>query len=361
MYAAPRETRLVDSFSVGCVRPDRGPSEKIWFQILKNSSAFYAGFRIGQITGLIVHLNEGMDSEKKVQSAWRVCAVMVTYHPSPAIIANLPKVLAQVDGLVVIDNGSAQDEILGLRSSQQHLGFDLIENGENVGIAEALNQGVRWAKNEAYSWVILLDQDSQLTDHFVAKMFATWEVHPQRERIGSIHPTYVDPETGRGPKIRRAPDGGPVVSLTSGALMPMWVFDEVGLFSSTYFIDYVDHEYCLRVRAAGYLIADSKVAMLLHSAGHPRGNSFCGFKFRPTHHSVTRRYYISRNRIATYRAYFAVFPGWIGRIMYDDLRETVKCFLGEKDRRRKARSFLRGTWDGLTGRMGKREFGSELN
>jgi hypothetical protein len=47
--------------------------------------------------------------------------------------------------------------------------------------------------------------------------------------------------------------------------------------------------------------------------------------------------------------------------MYEDLRETVKCFLGEKDRAQKVRNFLRGTWDGLTGRMGKREFGSELN
>jgi rhamnosyltransferase len=302
-----------------------------------------------------------MDVEQHAQSAPRVCAVMVTYHPSTTIIANLPNVLAQVDGLVVIDNGSALDEILALRSSQQNLSFHLIENRENVGIAEALNQGVCWAKNELYPWVILLDQDSQLTDHFVAQMFATWEVHPQRERIGSIHPSYVDPETGIGPKVRRAPDGGPVVSLTSGALMPMWVFDKVGLFSSTYFIDYVDHEYCFRIRAAGYLVADSRVAVLLHSAGHPHANSFCGFKFRPTHHSAIRRYYISRNRVAVYRTYFPVFPGCIVRIMYDDVRETIKCFLGEEDRRQKARNFLRGTWDGLTGRMGKREFESELN
>jgi hypothetical protein len=35
--------------------------------------------------------------------------------------------------------------------------------------------------------------------------------------------------------------------------------------------------------------------------------------------------------------------------------ETAKCFLGEEDRGRKLRNFLLGTWDGLTGRMGKRE------
>lgn len=302
-----------------------------------------------------------MHAEDAAQAARQVCAVMVTYHPSAAIVGNLPKVLAQVDGLVVVDNGSTDDETLRLRRSQQNLGFHLIQNKENLGIAEALNQGVCWAKKQRYSWVILLDQDSELTEHCVASMFATWERHPLRERIASIHPSYVDPESGTRPKVRRAGDGGPVVSVTSGALMPTWVFDKIGLFSSTYFIDYVDHEYCFRIRAAGYLIVDSSTAVLLHSAGHPRESSFCGFKFRPTHHSAMRRYYISRNRIAVYRTYFGAFPRWIVTSMYDDFRETVKCFLGEKDRGRKARNFVRGTWDGLTGRMGKKEFGSGLN
>jgi rhamnosyltransferase len=302
-----------------------------------------------------------MNIEQQARPAQQVCAVLVTYHPTAAMVENLPKILTQVDRLVVIDNGSTDVESLALRSAQHNLGFHLIENKENLGIAEALNQGVCWAKSEGYSWILLLDQDSELTDNFVASMFATWQHHPQRERVASIHPSYVDPDTGEIPKVRRANDGGPVVSLTSGALMRSWIFDKIGLFSSKYFIDCVDHEYCFRIRAAGYLIADSRTAMLLHSVGHPRANSFCGFEFRPTHHSALRRYYISRNRIALYRTYFAVFPSWITRLMYDDLRETVKCFLREQDRGQKARNFLRGTWDGLIGRMGKKEFRSELH
>ena len=302
-----------------------------------------------------------MNIEQQARPVRQVCAVLVTYHPSAAMVGNLPKILTQVDRLVVIDNGSTEVESVALRSAQLKLGFHLIENKENLGIAEALNQGVGWAKSEGYSWVLLLDQDSELTDNLVASMFATWQQHPQRERIASIHPSYVDPNSGKIPKVRRAGDGGPVVSLTSGALMPSWIFDTIGLFATSYFIDCVDLEYCFRIRAGGYLIADSGTAMLLHSVGHPRTDSFCGFKFRPTHHGAIRRYYLSRNRIALYRTYFGVFPSWIARIMYDDLRETIKCFLREKNRSQKARNFLRGTWDGLTGRMGKREFGSELH
>jgi rhamnosyltransferase len=288
-------------------------------------------------------------------TAQSVCAVMVTYHPSAKMLENVSNALAQVQGLVVVDNGSNDNELDPLRVASQTLGFHLIENGENLGVAEALNQGVCWAMSNGYPWVMLFDQDSRITGGFVRQMFAAWESHPDRERVGSIHPRYVDPDTGIEPVVRRASDGGPVFSLTSGALMPAWIFDKIGNFASEYFIDCVDFEYCLRIRAAGYMIADSREALLLHAAGHPTRLTVLGFSFRPSHHSAERRYYISRNRVALYRKYFRVFPVWVLQSMNEYLRETIKCFVGERDRGRKFRNILLGTRDGLIGRMGRRE------
>lgn len=254
-----------------------------------------------------------------------------------------------------MDNGSNTDELDLLRDASQTLGFHLVENGENLGIAEALNQGVLWAKRKGYLWTILFDQDSEITDGFICQMFATLESHPDRERVASIHPRYVDPVTGVEPEVRRASDGGPVMSMTSGALMPTWIFDKIGWFATEYFIDFVDFEYCFRIRAAGYLIADSTQAVLLHAAGNAnRKLTFLGFSFRPIHHSAMRRYYMSRNRVAVCRKYVCIFPGWVLQFMFDSFRETIKCFVGERDRARKFRNFLLGTWDGLAGRMGKR-------
>ncbi len=293
-------------------------------------------------------------------TAQSVCAVIVTYHPSAKMLESMSNVVAQVQGLVVVDNGSNDDELDPLRVASQTVGFQLIENGENLGIAEALNQGVFWAKSRGYPWVILFDQDSGITDGFIDQMLASWKSHPDRERVGSIHPKYVDPETGVEPVVRRGGDGGPVFSFTSGALMPVWIFDKIGNFASEYFIDCVDFEYCFRIRAAGYIIADSRQAVLLHAAGHAnRRLTALGFSFRPSHHSAERRYYISRNRIALYRKYCRVFPGWVLQSMNEYLRETVKCFVGEQDRGRKFRNFLLGTWDGLIGRMGRRDTESE--
>jgi rhamnosyltransferase len=285
-----------------------------------------------------------------------ICAIIITYHPSLQMIENLSEVLNQAHGLVVVDNGSSATEISTLRKTSQAYGFHLIENRENLGIAEALNQGVRWAKSEGYPWVILFDQDSKLTAGFIAQMFATWESHADCARVGSVHPRYVNSETGVEPMVFRAKDGGPFTSMTSGALMPAWIFDKIGYFASEYFIDLVDCEFSLRIRSAGYLINDSRQAVLLHTAGNPKRISFLGFSYGPSNHSAMRRYYMSRNRIVVYRKYFFIFPRWVFHsLYYDFLRETVKCFLSEKNRMPKLRSFLLGTWDGLTGRMGKRE------
>jgi rhamnosyltransferase len=296
-----------------------------------------------------------MDRVGNTMTEQSVCAVIVTYHPAASMIENMPRVLAQVQGLVVIDNGSNAEELSRLRVASQSLGFHLIENRENLGIAEALNQGVLWAKSESYPWIILFDQDSRITDGFIDQMFADWRSHPTRERVGSMHPRYVDPNTGIEPTVFRAKDGGPVTSMTSGALMPTWIFDKIGLFPPEYFIDQVDTEYCFRIRAAGYLVADSRNTVLLHAPGYPKRLHFLFFSFEPTHHSALRRYYLSRNRVAVYRKYFRLFPGLVSHSMYMAFRETIKCLLAERDRPRKLRNLLLGTWDGLIGRMGKRE------
>jgi rhamnosyltransferase len=185
-------------------------------------------------------------------------------------------------------------------------------------------------------------------------MLETLGAHQHREKIASLHPRYVESGIDNNAPIKRAADGGPFVSITSGALLPVWIFDRIGYFASEYFIDDVDTEYCLRIRAAGFIIADSKHAVLLHSVGHPRYASLLGFRVRPTHHNAIRRYYISRNRITTYRKYFRIFPAWVMGAAYAAAKETAKSLIVEEDRVRKFRNFLLGMWDGLTGRMGKR-------
>jgi len=296
-----------------------------------------------------------MRDEQHKMTPRSVCAVIVTYHPLPRMLENFRTIFDQVDGMVIVDNGSSPNVLAFLRDASRNWGFLLVDNAENLGVAEGLNQGVRTAKEQGYPWVILFDQDSSINSGFVGQMFESWAAHSQRDRVAAIHPRYRDPKTGLEALVRRAKDGGPITSMTSGALMPAWIFDRIGWFASEYFIDCVDTEYCFRIRASGYLIADSVRAELAHAPGNSQLRTMLGFSFRPTHHGTMRRYYMSRNRIVVFRKYVTVFPHWALISLSDSMRETVKCFLGEPDRSVKLRRFLLGTWDGLTGRMGKRE------
>src|SRR5271168_4239515 len=97
----------------------------------------------------------------------RSSAIVVTYHPRSEYLENLASIRAQVDSLIVVDNGSTQDALSGMRRASAEAGFTLIENGTNLGIATALNLGVREAQRQGCDWVALFDQDSVLTDGFM--------------------------------------------------------------------------------------------------------------------------------------------------------------------------------------------------
>lgn len=284
-----------------------------------------------------------------------VCAVIVTYHPTVKMLEHMRAVQAQVQELVVVDNGSNSDEVAALRSGAQSLGFHLFENRKNLGIAEALNQGVGWAKERGYAWVILFDQDSKITEGFVREMFSAWEFHPHRQQVAAIHPRYADPDTGIELWVPRAADGSPILPMTSGTLMPLWIFERIGWFASEYFIDLVDWEYSLRIRVAGFLLADSRQAKLLHSPGNPTKVTILGRVFEHSQHDAVRRYYIWRNCIALNRKYLCSFPLWLLKADYRQLHDTVVCLIADDHRASHFRSLLLGTRDGLTGRMGKRE------
>lgn len=286
--------------------------------------------------------------------ASHTCAIMVTYHPDDATQKNIGKIMPQVGGMVIVDNGSDETELSPLRRIGELPKVTLIENGENLGIAEALNQGVLHAKSLGFSWVILFDQDSEATDGFMTQMFETWSLAPDREHVAAVHPRYVHPVTGVEPWYPRADDGGPFTSLTSGCLMPVWIFDKIGLFASEYFIDLVDTEYGLRTREAGYRLIDSKQAILLHTVGNPQRHRLFGIiPYGTSNHNSLRRYYYSRNWVVLFRRYFRTFPSWTGTGALGAMKETMKCFVGEANRLQKIRSVLHGVYDGFSGKMGK--------
>jgi rhamnosyltransferase len=290
---------------------------------------------------------------KSTMSKRSTCAVVITFRPQASVLDNLAQVRPQVDGLLVVDNGSPSALLVPFHAAAGELGFELIENRANLGIAAALNLGVRWAKAQGFEFVALFDQDSTVTEGFIEAMLKEYEAHPRRDRLAIVAPRQVDRNTGRTRWYGPAADGGPLVAITSGSLMPVTIFDECGWFEEQLIIDCVDHEYCFRARSQGYTLAECRNAVLLVAVGATTHYQALGLNIHVTHHSAKRRYYITRNRLVMVQRFWKQQPGWCYRAVRDVVQDTVKLVFVEEERWSKLRNTARGIHDAFCGRMGK--------
>jgi rhamnosyltransferase len=281
------------------------------------------------------------------------CAVVITFHPQAVVWDNLAKVRQQVEMLLVVDNGSSPKSLAPFYALPTDPGFTLIENKMNLGIAAALNAGARWARARGFEYVALFDQDSTVTDGFIKAMLATYESHPHRDRLAIVTPRQMERITSRLRGQECAKDGGPLVAITSGSLMPTAIFEQCGWFEEELIIDGVDHEYCFRVRAQGYTLAQCREALLLVAVGSLICHEVLGLKIMAKHYSARRRYYITRNRLVIVGRFWKEHPAWCYRQLRDVFQDTIKVIFFEEQRSLKLRNTARGIHDALFGRMGK--------
>ena len=284
-----------------------------------------------------------------------VGAVVVTFHPEASVEEHLRAVRPQVDVLVVVDNGSSASELEWMRRVCGELQAALIENGENLGIATALNVGVRAVIERGLPYVLLFDQDSCATPGFAQAMLTGFERSPWGARLGILVPRYMD----RRLNFEIPPDRvsqGLEAAMTSGSLIRSKTFADQGLFMDALFIDAVDYEFSLRLRQAGSIIDQCDEAVLLHAPGEPVVHRFRGRRlFQTANYTPIRRYYQERNKIWVARRYFQSFPVFCAKLFLFSAKDFVKILVAESGKWKKCRFFLRGVVDGLRGRMGRLE------
>jgi rhamnosyltransferase len=283
-----------------------------------------------------------------------VCAVVVTFRPKSIVLENLAKVRPQVEGLVVVDNGSSTETLAPFRAAARDLNFTLIENKENLGIAAALNAGVQWAKSQNHDFVILFDQDSTVTEGYVGNMLSEYLSHPDRQEVAIVTSIQIEPGYGKTSDRTFDKDGNLLTATTSGSLIACHIFDRCGWFEDDFIIDSVDTEYCLRVRSMRFQIVLAQRATLFHLVGIPKYHFLAGKgPFRTSNHSAQRRYYMTRNLLVVIKRYWRVHPEWCRGMLKYLIRGAAIVALFERQRPSKFTNMARGVLDALLGRMGK--------
>ena len=310
-------------------------------------------------TALEIHLSQ---SDCKNQS---VCAVIVTYNPDLTRIQTLVEsVVAQVDFVVIVDNGSTSQTIEFLHKSIDRTGLKLIEFGQNLGIAAAHNAGIRYAMESGYAFVLLLDHDSQLLPGCVENLLnVSQHLVNDGYKVAAVGPQYNDETSGRrAPFLRfyrwtfhkiysRYADDviEASVLISSGSLISCQTLAAVGLMDETLFIDGVDWEWCFRASSQGYRLFGVGAAIMQHSLGDS-GIHILG-RVLPLHNPL-RHYYVYRNTVLMCRMRQIPFSWKLHFSIRLLVRFVIYMVLAPR-RLERARLILKGLFDGICGRSGR--------
>jgi len=285
--------------------------------------------------------------------AW---TVIITFHPQPRFFDSLPAIRAIATRTIVVDNGSGAETLSRLQDLATDDAIDLIANHGNLGVAAALNQGIRMAQSHGAAWALLLDQDSEVSSRILEVMAAAVSDYPDPMRVAAIGANYGTPQEPSG---RYSMDAGinrrfsvQTVLITSGSLISLSAFGKIGPFDDELFIDHVDHEYCLRARRLGFAVIATRDVLLRHSIGKESLHPLLGRKVITSNHSPQRRYYIARNSAVVARRYIRAEPRWVVAMLLRILRDVMVMLLFEQDRGEKLKWWLLGLRDGVRGKLG---------
>ena len=292
----------------------------------------------------------------------QIAAVIVTFQPDlKALNDELAALCDQVDYLIVVDNGSRNQQEL----QQQLLQYDahLESLPANTGVAHAQNVGIALAKRLGALCVLLMDQDSVPSADMVAHLHEVMlRLTAEGGRVAAVGPRYIDERYEEMPCFNRVRgirmerygcDGVPQVIeadylIASGSLIPLAVLDHVGEMADNLFIDYIDIEWGLRAKAAGFISYGVCAARLDHSLGE---NPIRFWGRNISVHSPIRNYYFVRNALLIYRKPYVRW-NWIVADLANVLKLLLKSSLVGPQRWRRLRYMVVGCWHGLLNRSG---------
>jgi rhamnosyltransferase len=290
-----------------------------------------------------------------------IFSISVTYNPDITLLERqIDSLYEEVDRIIIVDNASSNiNQLRGSIASKQAEGkteIVFISNSKNTGLGRAQNIGLKKALELGADDLLLLDQDSILTDGFINNLlFDREDLLKKGIRVGALGPIYFNEATGEvypitkywGPFIKRLkPNKSPEEAsflIASGCFINKKVLSDVGFMNESLFIDCIDIDWSFRVRGKGYKLFASPRALMMHTIGEKRTNVF-GRSIAI--HSPLRRYYLFRNSVFLVRDKNIPIGYKVREIVFNTLRLLV-YFTISKERIKYIKYSLRGFKDGI--------------
>lgn len=222
-----------------------------------------------------------------------ISVIIVNYNTASLLLQCVSSIIEHTRGvsyeLIIVDNGSCEDDLELLRHESR---FTLIELHENLGFGRANNAGVKEAKGEH---IFLLNPDTILVNDAISILYKHLIEHPHTGICGgNIYNKEMQPahsyhvllpsilsemDFACGQIFRRIRYGKNAqfnntgkemeVAMITGADMMIrrQAWEKVNGFDPAFFMYCEDADLCLRVKSQGYSIVSVPDASIIHLEG----------------------------------------------------------------------------------------------
>lgn len=303
-----------------------------------------------------------------VKTIISIASVTVAYNGATVLqrhLDALKKQTRKINEIIVVNNASSDDTLDVLVTEFPEV--TVLNLSENSGVGGGLAAGLNYAvMTKKYDWIWLFDQDSLPSENGLERLLASLRNIAEAESTAIVAPVNIHPETKmmcpglswRGGRLIPTPEPNRHITLvdsviTSGSLVRREAIEAAGLPRADFFMDFVDHEHCLRLRRHGFKIAVVRDSILYHVHGDPSKLNILGRTKYWTDHAPWREYYMTRNEIFTIWRYY---PEWKTKAftLYRLARHALDLILFGKRKLACLSMIYRGFRDGLAGRLGVR-------
>lgn len=271
----------------------------------------------------------------------RLSGVVVWYNPGIQEVNNIKSYLYELDKLFIVDNSIENNKQL-LEILDNNCNIEYISNGDNLGIAKALNIGCKNAIEQGYNWILTMDQDSEFEENIIEKYKANVEEMIKKDSSIAIYAPITQ-------KIRGQKSGYINRIITSGNILNLNTYKAVDGFDNDLFIDEVDYDFCFKIIKEEYRIYQFSDILLKHKLGDSKNVKILNKSVTAMNHNYIRKYYIVRNRCIIKKRY----PEYTRYYTKSIIIDLVKVILVEEDKLRRIKYMLKGYLDYKKNKLGK--------
>lgn len=238
----------------------------------------------------------------------KICSVTILFNPDQDFCSHLLTYTGFVEKTIIVDNTPGGVSPRLMETIRQIVGVSnliYIGDGNNHGIAAALNKGFEQAILLDSSHVLTMDQDSFFENgDFFNKVYNLIA----NRSFGIIAASY----GGKMPfKLGVINDFQEILfTITSGNIVAVEAWKKCGKYEEKLFIDEVDHDFCLRLKIHFFKIVTSNENFLKHKLGNSYSikTPFSMAKREIGIHKPMRIFFMVRNGLYVASKYFFVSP-----------------------------------------------------